>query len=115
MLIPIRYKDKTSSKTISIYISPLSITSLKHSTRINLPDAVKPILPTITYLELQLAESIAILVPSFIKELVAATRPRLGKILDSLYELLHVINLRIYILDTALFLNQLSSTSTVLA
>ncbi|KAG4277370.1 hypothetical protein FPRO04_14136 [Fusarium proliferatum] len=115
MLIPIRYKDKTSSKTMNIRISPLSITSLEHSTRTDLPDAVKPILPTATCLELQLAESIAILVPSFIKEPVAAARPRSGKILDSLYELSHVMNLRIYIPNTALSLNQLNSTSTAIA
>ncbi|KAM5528229.1 hypothetical protein FOXYSP1_19498 [Fusarium oxysporum f. sp. phaseoli] len=115
MLIPIRYKDKTSSKTMNMRISPLSITSLEHSTRTDLPDAVKPILPTATCLELQLAESIAILVPSFIKEPVAAARPRSGKILDSLYELSHVTNLRIYIPDTALSLDQLSSTSTAIA
>ncbi|KAF5676954.1 hypothetical protein FDENT_9335 [Fusarium denticulatum] len=83
MLIPIRYKDKTSSKTMNIRISPLSITSLEHSTRTDLPDAVKPILPTAMCLELQLAESITILVPSFIKEPVAAARLRSGKILDS--------------------------------
>ncbi|EXA30554.1 hypothetical protein FOVG_18083 [Fusarium oxysporum f. sp. pisi HDV247] len=115
MLIPIRYKDKTSSKTMNIRISPLSITSLDHSTRTDLPDAVKPILPTATCLELQLAEFIAILVPSFIKEPVAAARSRSGKILDSLYELSHVTNLRIYIPDTALSLDQLNSTSTAIA
>uniref|UniRef100_A0A4E9EM67 Uncharacterized protein n=1 Tax=Gibberella zeae TaxID=5518 RepID=A0A4E9EM67_GIBZA len=115
MLIPIRYKDRTSAKTMNIHISPLSITSLKHSTTTDLPNAVEPILPTATCLELQLAKSIAILVPSFIKEPVAAARPRSGKILDSLYELSHVTNLRIYIPNTALSLNQLNSTSTAIA
>jgi hypothetical protein len=112
IVIPIRYKDKTSSKSMNIRISPLSITSLSYSTKTTLPDAITPIIPSATCLELQLVDAITILVPSFIKEPVAAARARSGKILDSLYELSHVTDLRIYIPDSALSLEQLKSIST---
>ncbi|WZH50121.1 uncharacterized protein QYS62_011360 [Fusarium acuminatum] len=112
IVIPIRYKDKTSSKSMNIRISPLSITSLSYSTKTTLPDAITPIIPSATCLELQLVDAITILVPSFIKEPVAAARARSGKILDSLYELSHVTDLRIYIPDSALSLEQLKTIST---
>ncbi|KAF4964422.1 hypothetical protein FZEAL_10871 [Fusarium zealandicum] len=114
IVIPIRYKDKTTSKTINVRVSPLSITSLAYSTKIDLPDAIKPILPSATCLELQLIEPVTILVPSFIKEPVAVARARSGKILNSLYELSHITNLRIYIPDSALSLDQLNSISTAI-
>lgn len=114
IVIPIRYKDKTSSKSMNIRISPPSITSLGYSTKTTLPDAITPIIPSATCLELQLVEAITILVPSFIKEPVAAARARSGKILDSLYELSHATDLRIYIPDSALSVDQLKSISTAI-
>ncbi|KAJ4129094.1 hypothetical protein NW768_007625 [Fusarium equiseti] len=112
IIIPIRYKDKTSSKTINIRISPLSITSLEHSTQTSLPDAV---FPSATCLELELSDAVTILVPSFIKEPVAVARPRSGKILTSLYEISHVPKLRIYIPESALSIDQLGSLSAAIA
>ncbi|KAF4335657.1 hypothetical protein FBEOM_10494 [Fusarium beomiforme] len=114
IVIPIRYKDKTTSKSINIRVDPQSITALEYPTKKDLPDAVKPILPNAMCLELQLVDAIAILVPNFIKEPVAAARPRSGKILDSLYELSHATNLHIYIPDSALSLDQLESISTAI-
>ncbi|KAL4721768.1 hypothetical protein ACLX1H_011262 [Fusarium chlamydosporum] len=115
MVVPIKYKDKTSSKTLNIRINPLSIISLDYSTKIDLPDVVQPILASAICLELQLAATVTILIPSFIKEPVAAARPRSGKILTSLYELSHVKTLRIYVPDIALSLDQLKSISTAIA
>ena len=112
IIIPIRYKDKTSSKTINIRINPSSITSLGHSSQTNPPD---DIFPSATCLELELSDTVDILVPSLVKEPVAVARPRSGKILTSLYEISHVSKLRIYIPESALSIDQLDSLSTAIA
>jgi hypothetical protein len=112
ILIPIRYKDKTSSKTINIRINPSSITSLERSTQTSLPD---DIFPSATCLELQLSDAVTILVPSLVKEPVAVARPRSGRILTSLYEISHVSKLRIYIPEPALSIDELDSLSTAIA
>ncbi|KAM0215235.1 hypothetical protein ACHAQD_008427 [Fusarium lateritium] len=114
LVIPIKYKAKTTSKSINLRLNPLSITSLEYSTRTDLPDAIKSIFPSATCLELSLRQAAAILIPSFIKEPVEVARRRSGLILNSLYELSHVTKLSIYIPDTSLSLDQLQSISTAI-
>lgn len=112
IMIPIKYKDHSTSSAVYIHVSPESITSLSHSTKDNAPDASDLVFSTATYLDFELGDTVSILIPTFIKEPVVAARPRSGKILDSLYELLHATSLRIYIPDDTLSLEQLDSIST---
>ncbi|KAF4449988.1 hypothetical protein F53441_6821 [Fusarium austroafricanum] len=102
IVIPIRYKDNNwAASAIAIRINPSSITSLTYSTERQPPDAVKEVPPTAICLHLQLDKSISTLIPIFIKEPVIAARRRSGKILDFLYELSQITNLRIYISNSA--------------
>jgi hypothetical protein len=112
---PIKDKAKTSSNSLNIRISPLSITSLKYSTKTDLPDQVKPIFPSAICLEMQLSETATILIPRFIEEPVAVVRRRSWMVLNSLYKLSHAKSLYIYILDSSLSLDQLQSISTAIA
>ncbi|SPJ75734.1 uncharacterized protein FTOL_05465 [Fusarium torulosum] len=112
IVIPIKYKDYPTSSAIYVHINPESITSLSHSIKDNAPDASDLVFPSATSLNLDLDNTVSILIPTFIKEPVVAARPRSGKILDSLYELLHTTSLRIYIPDDTLSLEQLDSIST---
>jgi hypothetical protein len=112
MVIPIKYKDHPTSSAIYIHINPESITSFSHSVKENAPDASDKVFPSATCLNLELDKTVSILIPTFVKEPVVAARPRSGKILDSLYELLHTTSLCIYIPDDTLSLEQLDSLST---
>jgi hypothetical protein len=107
--IPISYKQHTKTSAIYIHINPQSITSLTHSVEQTPPDAIKPVLGSAIYLNLELTDAITVLVPSFISEPVTAARLRSGVILDSLYELVETTSLRIYIPDDALSQDQLES------
>jgi hypothetical protein len=114
IMIPIRYKDHSKNSAVYIHINPSSITSLKHSTQQDPPTAVKPVFGSALSLTLELNNKITILIPSFIKEPIAAARLRSGKILDSLYELLHTTSLCIYIPHDALSQHQLDSLGTAI-
>jgi hypothetical protein len=111
IMIPIKYKDHPTSSAVYIHINPESIIAINHSTKYDASDTSDPV-PSSTYLDFELDNTISILIPSFVTEPVVAARPRSGKILDSLYKLLHTTSLRIYIPDDALTLDQLGSVST---
>ncbi|KAM0337997.1 hypothetical protein ACHAPU_011474 [Fusarium lateritium] len=115
IVVPIKYKAKTSSNSINIRISPLSITSLEHSTKTDLPEQVKQIFSPALCLEMQLRDTATILVPSLLDEPVQVARRQSGLVLNSLYELSHTTNLFIYILDSSLSSDQLQSISTAVA
>ncbi|KAF4417150.1 hypothetical protein FACUT_12408 [Fusarium acutatum] len=112
IIVPVKFKDKPSSAAVFLRISPLFITCFRFSTNIHALDSTKKQrFDSAACLEFELSNSIAVLVPSYVKEPVSASRPRSGKILDSLYELSQVNVLRIYIQDSLLSLDQLISIS----
>ncbi|KAF4502790.1 Glutathione synthetase ATP-binding [Fusarium agapanthi] len=112
IIVPVKFKDKPSSAAVFLRISPLFIACFRFSTNIDALDSLKKQrFSSAACLEFELSNSIAVLVPSYVKEPIAASRPRSGKVLDSLYELSHVTALRIYIQDSLLSLDQLNSIS----
>ncbi|KAM0084641.1 hypothetical protein ACKRZS_003135 [Fusarium odoratissimum] len=112
IIIPVKFKDKPSSAAVLLRISPLFITCFRFSTNIDPSDSIKKQrFDSAACLEFELGNTVAVLVPSYVKEPISASRPRSGKILDSLYELSRVTTLRIYIQDSLLSLDQLSSIS----
>ncbi|KAG9503213.1 hypothetical protein J7337_006056 [Fusarium musae] len=112
IVVPVKFKDKPSSAAVFLRISPLFITYFRFSTNIDALDSLKKQrFSCAACLEFELSNSIAVLVPSYVKEPISAARPRSGKVLDSLYELSHVTSLRIYIQDSLLSLDQLNSIS----
>ncbi|KAF5576057.1 hypothetical protein FPANT_11111 [Fusarium pseudoanthophilum] len=112
IVVPVKFKDKPSSAAVFLRISPLFITCFRFSTNIDALDSLKKQrISSATCLEFELSNSIAVLIPNYVKEPVSAARPRSGKVLDSLYELSHVTSLRIYIQDSLLSLDQLNSIS----
>ncbi|KAF4957190.1 hypothetical protein FGADI_3255 [Fusarium gaditjirri] len=111
IVIPVKFKDKPSSAAVFLRISPLFITRFRFSTNIKPSDSMKHRFDSATCLEFELSNTIAVLVPSYVKEPVLASRPRSGKVLDSLYELSHVTAFRIYIQESLLSLVQLDSIS----
>lgn len=102
VVIPIRFKDKPAGAAVYIRINPASITSFNFTTPTDAPDVVKQLFDTITCLDFQLNDAITLIVPSGVKEPIAASRARSGRILDSLYELTQVTALRVYIQDSQL-------------
>jgi hypothetical protein len=115
IMIPIRYKEHPTGSAVYVRITPESMTSLKHSIKDNAPDASDLVFPSATCLDLELAKPISILIPTFINEPVVPARPRSGKILDSLSELLYTTSLRIYVPEDTLSLEQLDSISTAVS
>ncbi|KAH7224039.1 hypothetical protein BKA60DRAFT_450919 [Fusarium oxysporum] len=112
IIIPVKFKDKPSSAAVLLRISPLFITCFRFSTNIDPSDSIKKQrFDSAACLEFELGNTVAVLVPSYVKEPISASRPRSGKVLDSLYELSRVTTLRIYIQDSLLSLDQLSSIS----
>ncbi|KAH7255346.1 uncharacterized protein BKA55DRAFT_491795, partial [Fusarium redolens] len=111
IIIPLRFKDKSSGAAVFLRISPLIITCFRFSTNIDPSDSIKQRFDSATCLEFELSNPITVLVPSYVKEPISASRPRSGKVLDSLYELSSVTALRIYIQDSLLSLDELNSIS----
>jgi uncharacterized coiled-coil protein SlyX len=117
IMIPIKYKDHptASASAVYVHINPKSITSLSHSIKENAPDSSDRVFPSATCLDFKLNNPVSILIPTFVNEPVVAARPRSGKILDSLHELLHKTSLRIYIPDNTLSSEQLDSISSTVS
>ncbi|KAM0318501.1 hypothetical protein ACHAPQ_010649 [Fusarium lateritium] len=111
VVIPIRFKDKPSGAAIYLRINPASITSFRFTTPIDAPQVVKQLFDTTTCLDFQLNDAITLIVPSGVKEPIAASRARSGRILDSLYELTQATALRVYIQDSQLSKDNLQAIS----
>ncbi|KAM0338123.1 hypothetical protein ACHAPU_011433 [Fusarium lateritium] len=114
IMIPIRYKDHRNPSAAYIHINPRNITSIVHSTRNRVPDAIKCVFPSATCLQFQLDHTVTVLIPTFVKTPIAVARLRSGRILDSLNELLQKTSLCIYIPDDALSVEQLDLVSTAI-
>jgi hypothetical protein len=111
VVIPIRFKDKPAGAAVYLRINPASITSFGFTTSTDAPEVVKQLFDTTTCLDFQLNDAIALIVPSGVKEPIAASRARSGRILDSLYELTQATALRIYIEDSQLSTANLQAIS----
>ncbi|KAM0414537.1 hypothetical protein ACHAPT_013622 [Fusarium lateritium] len=112
IVIPIKLKDAPGSTAIYLRICPSSIASFEFCSSTAVSEAIKKRFDSVALcLDFRLKKNPAVLIPSSIREPVAVSRGRSGRVLDAIYQLSRVTALSIHIKDAILSHDDLKSIS----
>ncbi|KAF4437109.1 hypothetical protein FALBO_17422, partial [Fusarium albosuccineum] len=113
ILVPLKLKDIPGSSSVFLRICSSSITSFGFSSSTSTPETIKQRFGSaVLCLDFRLNKNPTVLVPSSVREPVAAARSRSARVLDAVYQLSRATALSVYIKDAILSNDELQSISS---